>query len=75
MEGGTREGAARWRERDEVSGEREGRGRDEVYGWGKLSNGAPRSGAPLECFLNSNGAPPSGAPLECFLYIAMAHQP
>ena len=57
VEGGTREGAARWRERDEVSGEREGQGRDEVYGWGKITNGAPPRGAPLECFFHSNGAP------------------
>ena len=59
VEGGTREGAARWIE-GEGSGEGEGRG-DRAKGY------------PARHY--SNGAPPSGAPLVVFFLIAMAHPP
>ena len=47
------------------------RGRDEVYGWGKITNGAPLGGAPLECFFHSNGAPAGQCAIN--IYILMAH--
>ena len=38
------------------------------FSGGRVSNGAPPSGAPLVKKIDSNGAPPGGAPLVTFFF-------